>query len=888
MAEPKPTREEKEFIRTFRRGPSATFGGPNPEELRMIQQFRGKQPGLTPDEELAKYLKQKTIAGPALDAKTRSAMAFWADNPETKRDEFLLHHPEGEIFQPPGYDYLLFRNHPREDFRKVDPGIVETTARGTLLRETGADIAEFVAGEGPSMLGEAAGLFAGRGKRIPGAGRFGTDLVRQAVGAVLGETGRQTAQTAVGTEQESFKAQATHALSRAPESIIGNTLGAAAGGVFNVARGRPMFNLDPNAAQARASARRLGIEEPMAFQQVKSPFIKRMAKQSAALASGIHDAVARQQDSLNLAVRALVDRPARKRLIREARALLPRFNQDIESLVGVEARHSVRRGASPRESGEALGQLVEQWWRSSGDSVNALYRVARSIETPDLSLDTALQAAAKLKRGVVGKGKTVSEQLKTDILDPSGKPISRTVPREQFVDIQQPHPQILEVIEKIERLDPSLPSPRPGEAFDDPVEVLRGLESDLADLVVYGAEGSRALNAQAAELKAAIRSVLDNPRNLNPEHAQAWNAARSAAHQRFQTREHVAVLDVIRVTRAGQDLPTEALRSLTAPGSQDRLIALARAGGNPVLEPVRDVFRADLMAGIRNGSGALKKYDEPTLKILIPDGTERAAWRETGRRFDELNRSGLPRALEQQTEIQGFIKQLIDTPETASIEALRSLMERAGGRDSPFGVSLRAAIHEEIWQRSTQTATAVPLTRVRKAKIIASKKVKETLGVFQERGLLKFLHPAEIKTWMDSRAYQRLVESSQADAGTSMEAASIVAKVRNAPMAALAEVIQLSGIGRLMTSRQARVFLGTQKWATEGAGPMDTRALKFLGSAALHLAMSSKTDRKQQKAWENFSSLKGQETLNLGLPGPGVSSLGPASPLRTPAQGVSQ
>ena len=107
-------------------------------------------------------------------------------------------------------------------------------------------------------------------------------------------------------------------------------------------------------------------------------------------------------------------------------------------------------------------------------------------------------------------------------------------------------------------------------------------------------------------------------------------------------------------------------------------------------------------------------------------------------------------------------------------------------------------------------------------------------------------------------------------------------------MAALAEVIQLSGIGRLMTSRQARVFLGTQKWATEGAGPMDTRALKFLGSAALHLAMSSKTDRKQQKAWENFSSLKGQETLNLGLPGPGVSSLGPASPLRTPAQGVSQ
>jgi hypothetical protein len=684
----------------------------------------------------------------------------------------------------------LFRKTGDEQYRKFNRSVLEALAGNELGRELLARTAGVAGRELPNILGEAAGLFAF--KRPGGASLVGS-LTKQAVGAALGETGQQLLQTATGTQRETFGEAAGRVGTEGFISLIGGTVGAGVGGTYNLARGRGLFRVTPEAGKAVRAAPKIGVDEPLPFQMVESPALRLLGRQAQALLSRINRSIRRQQEQINRAVRGLVDRKARSAFIREATTTLDKQSRDLMSGMLASVRHAPK-GA--RDAAVAMRQLVTNWWYASGRVVDELYTTARSIHEPRFDSADLLAKVDGIERGVVGVGR-------------EGEPV-------QVRKLEGP---LREAIDRIKSLDPSF---APREGFDSPVDVLREVQRNLQDIALPGPEGARQEQLLAQGLIAEIKKMLDNPIGGDAEFVAAWKAARRAAHKRFSTREQLAVVDLLRTEE-----PAKFMNALTQPGSFDRLVALTRAGGEPVLNQARSAFMRGLADDPFNILTTLARYDKDTLRLLLPRGG-RGAVEVAGEGFARLEKSGLPKAIANQTRVRKFTQDLVSRGDTAGIDALAETMRVAGGKNSAFGKSLRSAIIDEVWKRSHETAVSGPLRGVRK---LTAKKLIATLDDFSERGLLQFLNIGEKKFLRNAELVQKVADLASPDAGTSIQAASAAAGIRTLSAGAISTFIENIGVGRLMTNDMGRKLL-----AGSLRGPMDTAWFKLLGAVAMNIA----------------------------------------------------
>lgn len=776
-------------------------------EKALAMRDRQKQ-GVNDVDFAAHFVNQDTIEGEALGANERFMLGLLGDTFEEREAQFLSSNPAGEMVEVPTTDITLFRKDPTEKFRRVDRPFFESIAEGGILKETGRDVAEIAGATGPEIAGEAVSLTVGK---RPGGGRLLRDALRLFLGGTGGEATQQVAQEIAGTQREALTEQAERAVTEGGISVIGGTVGAGIGATKNLATGRALFKITPEGERAIAAAGRLGVDEPLPIQIVDSPFLRLLGRQAQALLPRINRALRAQQEALRSILRGASDRKARAKILETATRAFDQAERHLKSLILGASREGKR---VYRQASLGLQDTVTKWWRISGDVVDDLYAHSRAIEEPSFDLSPALRAADEVATGVRAPG------IPRNVLNEAGEIVGEEIPEIQLRSLET---VLNKEIRNLRAIDPTLPR---REGFATPLETLRQIRANLRDLTLPGPEGMRQHNVLAIKLRDAVEEVIENASHESPEAVAAYKKAQRAAARRFATREQAAVVDLLNT-----ETPSRYARSLIQPNSVDNLIALSRAGGKEVLEEIQDLFISDLARDPRNITKTLASFDEPTLNLLLPRD-KRVIVEGAARQVDELFASNIPKARARQNRVRGFIKDLFDTSATKEIDNLAILMNKTGGREGPFGKSLRAAILDEIWQRSQVVLESASGLGAGFRKIDA-KRLNAVLDDFNERGLLQFLTLSEKKLVRNVELVQRVADVLSPDAGTSLQAASAVAGARSLSVQALQTFAENFGVGKIMVGERGRdLLIGT---ATGRKRPSDTVIFKLIGAISSSL-----------------------------------------------------
>lgn len=785
-------------------------------ELREARRAIG-DPGVpaTDDDILARSVGQESLGEATPDPGLRGFLSVMGDTFEEQKLALARLRPDAEMIQTFSFDDVLYRNSPDEQFRKLDPGFFETLGMAIqdarefyktrpfgdpgrrVGREVEADIAD-IAGDIPEILGETALMVL---TRRPGAG-VPSDLMRLGVGGALGEAGQQAGQTLAGTQLEPFEQQRRRATGAGIESIIGGTLGAAAGGAINVFRGRGISNVPLEGVEAMAAVERIGTLPLLPSQVSDVPIIKLLGRQSQALVARIGRYLTEQERRTTKALRAFVDPQARRQFITQTTNAVNQASKDIIDLTIQGA--AITNPRSFRSAGRALQQGIERWWRTTGRDVDNLYAAARSIEEPSFDASPAIAEAQKLVAGVQAPT-AVGGTVRAGEIDP----------------------QLLNVAERIAKLNPA----------DQTVDTLRAFRQEVHDLTVPGPLGPRQGTAQAQGMKSAINTVLRDPTNTNAVFRNAWRAADDSASRRFTTREKAAIVDITR-----HQSPAVLARELAKPGRLDDLVIIRQALERKSPEHWQrftEAFRADLIKEPGNITARLNAFDQPTLNVLM-SREQQVVMRSAGRQIDRLTSTGVQAARRNQTEIRGFFNNVLDTRNTAGIDALFDIMQKRGGKDTPFGRSTRATIIDEAVKRSVVTEQGVDR--------IDFNRLTSVLDDFENRGVLRFLKADEVGFLRDVQKVQDFSRLGVSGAGTSIQAAEAAASARTLSGAAILTIVENMGVGWWVTSAPGRrVLIGAGR-----SQPLDMRMIRNIGAATANIVSDAE---RQQQLGEDFEAL---------------------------------
>ncbi len=744
-----------------------------------------REKNISPEQFAATFVGQESLGKPGAGVGTRALLSLFGDTFEEQKAAFESFNPKGELIKVPVSGLVIYRNNPSEKFRKVDAGFTELF--GFSLTDAGkevlGDVAD-VAGEIPNVVGEVAVLFA---FRKPGAKQFLSDLLRVGGGGATGEALQQTAQTIKGTQRETGGEQLEEIVGASGQSLIGFTLGAGVAGGINVVRQAGVLQTLPGAQRAMRSAERLGTRSLLPNQASDVPIIGALGSQSRALSTRISRYIADQEARTAKAVKGLTNNTLRRRFVTDT---VKAFNRAKDDIVDLAVQQTRTAASSFRKGGRALQKGVQAWWKTSGNDVDTLYATARSVQEPRFKIVGLKKNLDDIKQGVVGQTEEGSRITLNDL-----------------------DPELLRVIDDIDKLDPNLPSVTlENGRVVGPTEQLRALEKRLHDLTLAGPEGPREAQAVAARVKGLIKGVLDDPANASPEFRNAWKAARTSAAKRFETREKLAVIDVVR-----SETPTAMARKLAKPGKIDDLVVLKKIIPDKEFRQFTDAFKNDLFSDPGNITKRLAEFDSKTLNVLM-SANEQAAMRQAGVKIDRLFSSGVQNAMRQQRQTRGFIRDIFDTNDTARINAFFDLVTKNGGKKSPFGRSSRAAIIDEIWRRSKVDNRGV--------EVLDFNKLQSTLTDFGERGLLKFLDFGDVRILKSAEIVQDFSRVG-ADAGTSLQRASAVATLRGGGLEGLITVAENIGVGRMFTMQSVqKILLGKGR-----KDPVDFIKIKAMGAA---------------------------------------------------------
>ena len=771
------------------------------------------------DDLIAGFVGQETLGEIEPDPGLRAFLSIMGDTFEEQRLALARIRPDAELFRAPVSNEVLFRNSPDEQFRKLDAGFFDTMGiaiadaaawyRGDIAalqeredplfvtKEIAGDIAD-IAGDLPEIIGETATLIA---FRRPGA-RLAGDLMRMSVGGAAGEFAQQGGQTLAGTQLDTFEQQRLRATGAGVEAIIGGTIGAGFGGAINVFRGRGVSNVPLEGVEAMAAAERIGTLQLLPSQVSDVPIIKLLGRQSQALVARIGRYLTEQERRTTRAVRALVDPQARRQFITQTTNAVNQASKDIIDLAIQGA--AITSPRSFRSAGRALQQGIEKWWRATGADVDNLYATARAIEEPVFDASPAIAEAQKLVAGVQAPTATGGAVRAGEI-----------------------DPQLFDLAKRVSQLDPATQT----------VDSLRALRQEIGDLTVPSPQGARLGTQQALGLRGALNAVLRDPKNTNPAFRSAWEAADGSASRRFTTREQMAIVDITR-----HQSPTMLARELAKPGRVDDLVIIRQALERKSPEHWQrftEAFRADLIKEPGNITARLNAFDQPTLNVLM-SREQQTVMRSAGRQIDRLTSTGVQQARRNQTEIRGFFNTVLDTRNTAGIDALFDIMQKRGGKDTPFGRSTRATIIDEAVRRSVVTEQGVDR--------IDFGRLTSVLNDFENRGVLRFLKADELNFLRDVQKVQDFSRLGVSGAGTSIQAAEAAASARTFSTAAILTIVENMGVGWWVTSAPGRrVLIGGGKLA-----PLDMRAIRNIGAAAANIASDAE---RQQQLGEDFEAL---------------------------------
>lgn len=792
-------------------GPSGVpeLGAPHPSVAERALLMRDRRDrSLTDDEFAARFVGQETVQGEPLGGWDRMWMSALADTPSERQAFVEKWMPPGtELIEVPDTGIALYRRGPDEPYRKVDPGFFEIAGQGALkaAAESGRDVGEFLTGDAGQLIGEAV-----ISTRFPGGGRGIGFLTRLALGAAGGEIVQEGVQAAAGTQRQTLGEVGTSAAIEGGMSFIGGSLGAAITGAANIGlRGRGLVGSMQGAEEAIEAAERLGVEAPLTSQLSDVPFVRRLSRQASSVLPFLRRQEQRAAQQTLARVRAELDPAARRAFMEEAVKAADTDRRAVLDLVQKEIRYSRK---DPRATAEAVKPHFDAWWKRSGQRVDEAYSVARSIDEPEFDLEPALEYARQLAEGVQAAGH------RRTIRHPDGS-TEEIVPK---IRLDRLSTGVRDAVRKLLALDPELPDVEGARAISR-TDRLRALIKLLRDESLPGPEGPRESNIVAGKLRGVLQSVLENPTNSDPEFVAAWLKANRMAFDRFETRETMAVLEMVKAFEGKR--PGGWINGLLHPSNRnlvDDLIAVRQATSP---EAFREIRQAALTRVLRDPSRIaeeLAEYDQQALRILFPKGV-RESLDKAATSLKRLTQTNIEAVAERQDRVGAYIRAIVDTRDTASVSALKELIGRS--QSIAFQRSARSAIIDEIVRRSTIVRD--------NAERFSGAKLRETLADFSERGLLDLIDPNTQAVLRDARALAAIQDISIEDPGTALRGASIISGAAQFALASIVDLVHLYGVGKILQNPKLRgIIVGKG-----GRDAFEGTVLKTLASAAGLLAV---------------------------------------------------
>jgi hypothetical protein len=751
---------------------------------------------------------QEALPAFGLSFGERARMSFLGDTPDEKKAAFEKQFPEGEYISIPNTDITLFRRTTDDDYDVVDPSFSQAWEGGRFMVETVNDIADF-AGDLPEITGEVLASVIGKGK---GASVLTTgkrafqatrgyldDLARLFVGAGAGSQAQQAGQELAGTQQQSGMEQLEQSAQEGMFAIIGDTVGDVLGRGVNAVRGAGIVGRTPQGVAAQQAAENLGFTNLLPVESVTdNPLIKMVAKQSASVTSQIGRSLRDFQDKLLQVVQDAAKPNEVLRFTKRGYAVLKENNQKLLSMVNESLSQS---GVSIDEIAPSLRQAVNDWWNiSSKNTVDVLYNTARGIEEPLFDI-AGLQARTA---GIIERPSAL------------GRSVDGAEPERIFAG--ETNSAIENVAQKIAALDPDQAVP---------TDFLRGLKQEIYDASLVGINGERLLDARARQLRGAIDDIMKNPLNTNPDFSAAWKEADLAAKSRFDTRELLAVSQLINTDR-----PVEAMRQIVRPNNFEAMAELSRVLPAEKFNEIGMAFKSQLMASPDTILKTLDGY-QPRARRMLMSEEEELAIRNYASGLERLKNTGLEAALNQQATVKRQVESIMNNPNSQSVENLYRTLNNSGGRTSPFGVSMRASLMEFV----INSAKRVNNQGAEEINPIA---LRNAMNSLDNSGMKRFL-TLEDFTMLENVSQVSNVLRSTTDAGTSLRSAEVASGVVELSGSSIRELLESMTVGRVLTSDWGKRLL-TGNATTR---PLDLSDFRLMGAIVSTITNDIESEEQQ-------------------------------------------
>jgi hypothetical protein len=746
------------------------------KEKRSVTEALGYAGSFDPKEALRKRGKQQpslaaaedVLGGEFIRGKVASLGLRFdlarGDTLEEKNLRIQKIYPEGEVqvFGPSIVagiedEVLLYRESPREQWGVVDPPGFTTSKDGevsrfNLVNWDWADIAEAFAPSFEATIGEIGTLALTKGASVPAV------LVKQMLGAMLGESVEQIAQSARGVQAQNIQEQLVETGTEGAFSLGGGILASPFSFANNALRGRGGLRVGEEGMETLQAAQRLSPDIRMTpATVVDNPAIKLSERQAAALLPGLQRAYRSAIAELDRVVRASGDPKVAAEASGRLVSRLKNWSNDLINKLG-------SKRISWRKSGQALQEGIEEYDQIARAINDRLYKEANDIAEPEFDWMGVYGLSNDIRAGKYGRiNKNVDQAIK-DINAITGP-------------IELSDGEILTVTQQIRNVRTTL-----------------GIIAENKDLLTDQGQ------LQAIKLSRKITDMLESPLNPDPDFLKAWGAANAASRERIRTLKQAAIIGA-----ANTETPAALAAGLAKPGKVDDLITVRNAVDPKYWNDFRQTFISDAL----NQDAPLtylQKFDDETFEVLIRPN-ERAPLKTVARELERIKNIGAEEMLERQVTNMNFVDELIRTGNARDVVTIMKSINNVN--DKPARDSLRAAVVQWAWQDVVYASKNT--LKVNEA--LLDSNIKQ----LQKIGLWGALSGSQRSVVSDARLIARAFNT-MIDAGTSIQAASAVQGVKEFRPSAIKTFINNYILEQVYLSDSGRkILLGTGLPNSNGA-----------------------------------------------------------------------
>tara|TARA_R100001129_G_scaffold147032_1_gene108473 strand:+ start:1568 stop:3838 length:2271 start_codon:yes stop_codon:yes gene_type:complete len=721
-----------------------------------------------------------------LDSSLRIKMALGGDTFEEKANIFFNNYPNGDFTYI--NNKLAYKKMPEDSFSIVDKPFLDSFGSG---KEFLTDMVELTA-EHPELLTSIGVTLATKNPKTI----LGNMALFGATG-VATEAAVQAGQEVFGTSKETFSQMLQRSLVTGLIEMGGAGAGVAVQRLVNAFRGGGFFRVSDEARIAEQSAKDLGINELTVGQITNSPYLQKLAGQSASTSGVIVDVIQDQQRALNR-IMSQINPTNYDDLVKKLAALEQKqFSEALNQL-------GKRNFVSETGAGKEVSKAISQWEQLSQYKVSAAYNNANKILTEkgqNIIFDSTsvFNTAKSLKKGIQALDVTGAVQ--------NVKPLQA---------------ELLDVVNQITKLPPESMT----------YEVLNAFRQRVYDLkqIPTGQVGIRQEQKQAMELYNALTKTIQNPTNSDSGFIKAWNKANSLASKRFNQLDQIAVINA-----AGTETPAllaKRLFSLSEPTTINILKKMfypgmrrGRGPGSADWAKVQDAFIAEFLSNSKN-LDMIGGTSTQSIKAIL--GPRANSFIKAVNDIYKIQKNGL-----NMMNNEELAKPFIDNLLSSGGKNLNQVKKLIGSMDTEAGKQLRAGIIDNIIRRST--------TELNNVQTISSSTYKNIIKDYTDKGILDLLTAAERKILQDVDNVVGFI-GSQSDVGTSIVGGEVVKGSSEFKSSAIIALLKNVGIGKLLTSKTGKYLL---------TGYRNIPDNKFVTLAFTELGIVASDSVKQMRASEN-------------------------------------